>query len=434
MSKKPFDIFFAIVVISILFSVLANNFLSNLNFILSGYQPESYPQPYYPVNRIDNPRLTLGIPKYPKSENPVGSDYIQVYLSAKALGRGKSAYRLEESNQADPYGRPPNYPPLVNWAYIPLSHIYYPVGLMIHDYGTLGLFVLLSTLILWQTGFLRYFWKILILYLLLYFLTPLGISHFEKGQFDLYSAGALLLPAVIFMGSSGLPYFFTSGILAAFKWSSFPFIGAFCAFGFIASEGRKRWLFFIPLIVLILSVLLFWQQLLEYLPSLRFYEINVENAAGLSFMHFMPKTFAKSFQIINMGFYFLFFLYFSRKNNRQQMLEIACGPFALAMAAEGMCFGAISNEYRVVSLLGLIVPFFLWAEKAAVPQKIKILVAGSLGIFMVQAFRNFQFLIKPDDAQQTLFFIVASLFWMGISFYLVYINRNRKPEGSLSPL
>ena len=426
--KKPFDIFFSIVVIAVLFSVVVNDLKNRINFIKTGVEPLSYPQPYGSIIRIDTPVITLGMVVPKTQENPVGSDYVQVYLSAKALSQGKSAYRLEESHQMDPFNRLPNYPPIVNWAYIPLSRVFFPTGLLIHDFVTLGLFVLVSMLILLQTGYLRDSWKILILYLLLYFYTPLGFSHFEKGQFDFYSAGALLLPSVIFMNNSGLPYFFTTGLFAAFKWSSFPFVGAFSAFGFIASDGRKRWPFLIPIILIALSILLFWQQFLDYLPSLRYFEVNVDSASGLSFMHYMPKSVAKIFQIVNLGIFSGCFLYFSRKINRQQMLEIACGPFALAMAAEGMCFGAISNEYRVVSLLGLIVPFFLWAEKAAVPQKIKILVAGSLAIFMVQVFRNFQYLIKPDDAQQTLVFLIASLFWMGISFYLVYINRNGPSE------
>ncbi len=426
--KKPFELFFAIIVFSILFSVFVNDIKDRVDFIMTGTEPAPYPQPYSAPIRIDSPGKTLGMLIPAESENPVGSDYVQVYLSAKALSLGKSAYRLAEAGLADPFDRLPNYPPLVNWAYLPFAQIYYPSGLLIHNFMTLGIFILVSALILFQTGFLRQSWKILILYLLLYFYTPLGYSHYEKGQFDLYSAGAHLFPAVVFMGSAGIPVLFTTGFLGAFKWSSFPFIGAFGAFAFIASDEKRRWYFLIPCIVIALSILLFWSQFLEYLPSLRYFELTVVKPSGLSLMHFMPKSLAKSFQIINLALFSLFFLYYSNKYTRQRLFEVVSLPFALAMAAQGLGFGAISNEYRVVSLLGVIVPFFLWAERAAAPEKIKILVGITLGIFLVWVFRNFQYLINPNDAQQMLVFLIASLVWLGISFYLVYINRALKPE------
>ena len=154
MHRRPFDLFFIIVAVSILFSVFAKDIKGRIDFIMTGVIPDAYPQPYWPPIRIISPGLYLGMAKPAHGDNPVGSDYVQVYLSAKALTMGKSAYNLAEAGLADPFGRLPNYPPIVNWAYIPFTYIYYPAGLLLHNFLTLGIFVTLSLLILFQTGFL----------------------------------------------------------------------------------------------------------------------------------------------------------------------------------------------------------------------------------------------------------------------------------------
>jgi hypothetical protein len=89
------------------------------------------------------------------------------------------------------------------------------------------------------------------------------------------------------------------------------------------------------------------------------------------------------------------------------------------MAVQGLCFGAISFEYRVISLLGLIVPFVLWAEQSDVPGKIKNTLAVSLAVFLSFVFRNFQYLLAPTEFQMTAVFLASSLFWLGLCCYIL---------------
>ena len=430
MSKKhPFDIFFAIISIAILFSVFVNDIKDRIDFVMTGTEPLPYPQPYWPPSRIYTPGITLGMVVRKDQNNPVGSDYVQVYQSAKALSKGKSAYEPGDFSLQDPFWRRPNYPPLVNWAYIPFVNLYYPTGLALHNFLTLGLFFVLSMLIILQTGTLRFSWKILSIYCLLYFYTPLGYSHYEKGQFDFYAAAAHLLPSVIFMGNAGLFYFFTSGLMGAFKWSSVPFLGAFSAFAFIANKSKNRWFNLIPLSVIAISILLFWPQFLEYLPSLRMFEMDAKLPLGLSFWQVMPKTLAKSFQIICLVIFSSLFLVYSKRNSSQNNFANVSVPFGLAMAAQGLCFGSISFEYRVITLLGLVVPLLLWVEKTDVSLKIKMLISISFAVFLAFVFRNFQYLIRPTDVEMTIVFLIASIFWLGMStVILVRKNINGETE------
>ena len=51
----------------------------------------------------------------------------------------------------------------------------------------------------------------------------------------------------------------------------------------------------------------------------------------------------------------------------------------------------------------------------------------------MEVFRNFEFLVIPSDSEQALVLLIASLFWMGVSIYLVFIHRKDPPELALSP-
>jgi len=95
------------------------------------------------------------------------------------------------------------------------------------------------------------------------------------------------------------------------------------------------------------------------------------------------------------------------------------------MTAQGLCFGTISYEYRVVSLLGMVVPLLLWIQKTEVGEKIKLSMAITFGVFLVIVFRNFQYLIRPTDVQMTMLFLVASLFWLGTGCYIILMNRSQ---------
>ncbi len=430
--KNPFNLFFAIIMISVLFSVFVNDIKDRIDFIRNGTEPPPYPQPYYPPGRIATPGISLGMVVRKDQGNPVGSDFVQVYQSAKALVAGKSAYEPGSLPLQDPFWRRPNYPPFVNWVYIPFAHLYYPTALAAHNFLTLGIFMLLSMLIVIQTGCWRFSWKILIIYCLLYFYTPLGYSHYEKGQFDFYTAGAYLLPSVVFMENSGLVYYLITGLMGAFKWSSIPFLGTFSAFAFIANKTKKRWLYFIPLSVIVLSVLLFWPQFLDYLPSMRLFEFEAKSPLGLSFWFIMPKTLAKSFQIICLVLFSAVFVFFSKGEPGQNLFKKVSLPFGLAMAAQGLCFGSISFEYRVVTLLGMVVPFLLWVEKTDVKQEIKMAVGITFGAFLVFVFRNFEYLVRPSDVKMTIVFLIASLFWLGIGIYITVRKTSFVDKGIIN--
>ncbi len=415
--SKSVNVFFVLLISMIALTKFGEDVYSRISFARTGIELPAYPRPAYSTMHVPGPDVAV---QSAATKGPVGGDFSQVYFSAKALRSGQSAYTPQDPTLRDRFGRLPNYPPLVNWLYKPLAALFYPDALLLHTGLTLSIFLGVCGTISFRTGIFHHFWKVLVTCLLLFFYTPLGYTHFERGQFDFYTALAfMLLSAVMQVGHSGWSYAVLAGLFGALKWSSLPLLGAVSAFGFLFDLPRKRWVYVIPLAVVSLSILLFWRQFLEYIPSLQLYEFSSKESMGLSFGHFMPKPLAKSFQILCAVLFSGVYFFYSRKQNPRTLFIRVAFPFALVMAVQSVCFGAISFEYRVVSLLGMIVPFVLWAEKSDVSAKVKITMAVSLAVFLAFVFRNFQSLIRPDEVHMTVVFLASSLFWLGLCCYIV---------------
>jgi hypothetical protein len=271
-----------------------------------------------------------------------------------------------------------------------------------------------------QFGILRYLWKASILYLLLYFCSPLGSSHFERGQFDFFAASSILLVlSCAFSQHQGALSSAGCGFFGSLKWSSFPFLGTFSVFAFLGIDNRRRWLFILILGVMLLSILSFLPQVYDYLPSLRFYEFARIEPGGVTFLRLMPKILAKGFQILCMVSVTAIFLLLCRKQSRTSLFESISFPFATAMAIQGMCYGTLSFEYRIVSLLGLVPPLALWTESTALSPRIKLAAALSFAVFLVLAFRVFDFLLGMDPVSMAIFYLINSVFWLVLCFYIL---------------
>src|SRR5689334_9565215 len=80
--------------------------------------------PPYPMT-IYEQLATPGTARGPGIRGAAGADFSQVYTSALALRHGESAYRTRNPKFRDRWGRPPGYPPLMNWVGVPLSYLDY---------------------------------------------------------------------------------------------------------------------------------------------------------------------------------------------------------------------------------------------------------------------------------------------------------------------
>jgi len=119
----------------------------------------------------------------------------------------------------------------------------------------------------------------------------------------------------------------------------------------------------------------------------------------------------------------------SNEKSRQKLFEIVSLPFALAMAVQGLCFGTMSFEYRVVMMFGLIPGFILWMETARAPVWIKAALASTLLVFLVVAFHTFDNYVNMYPAYMTAGYLLVSMFWLGLCVYLVILNKPKLKAG-----
>lgn len=371
--------------------------------------------------------------RQPARLGALGADFSQVYYAARALRHGESQYNPQNSAYRDPFGRKPNYPPFTNRVYMPLTLLPYHQALLVHNFLTLGIFLTLAVYVLWVSNLQAYIWKSLVSFLLLYFYTPLGFAHFERGQFDLWLASSyLLLFSAVFLRRYNVLTAVGSGLFAAFKWSSAPFIGTFSLMAFLGSKWKKSWVFLLPGLVMILTVIMFLPEVKEYWPSLQRYEFNAR-PAGISFMYFMPRPAAKFLQIASCAVVIGLILLLHRGNDRRKAaIQAISFPFALTMFIQGMCYGTISFEYRIVSIFGLLPAYLIWMEQGNIRSiAVKAALTAFFALFLIVSFRVGYFffwdlptLISPA---MSAFYLGSSMATLVFTCYLIVIIRTEKP-------
>jgi Glycosyltransferase family 87 len=352
----------------------------------------------------------------PGGPGALGADFSQVYFSAKAIASGDSAYAPANPAYRDRLGRLPNYPPLTNHIYVVLAGLPYDQALALHSVGTLGLYLVLSTVVLVAWKQARYVAACAAVALLLGYSTPVGVSHFERGQFDWIVASSCLLAFCgLFETRGRLGLCLASGFLGAMKWTSAPFLGAMTALGLFGS-ARRRLAFLATPLAFALSVLAFLPESVEYWPSLRRYELTAP-PTPLSYEWLLPKALAKAAQpLVVLSFTAFFLARHRRSPDRQARLEAVSLPFALAMAIQGLSFTAQATEYRLVAVLAGVPALLVWlAAVEGVSTRVKVTIAGLFGAFLVLAFRVLDD-VAPIGREEMLFVYLAfSAAFLGVA-------------------
>lgn len=169
----------------------------------------------------------LRIPARPNTEarqavGRVGSDFAQVYFPALDVAHLQDAF--DTNLTLDPWKRPSRYAPLVELACAAtVCNFDFGVATCLHILIQL---LLLYGVLYWMSRELRlqqYFLPTLLFVNVCLFLTPVGLSWFERGQFSLYLAASYPL-LVMGLLKKRWPLVAAAALLAFIKWTSFPAI------------------------------------------------------------------------------------------------------------------------------------------------------------------------------------------------------------------
>ena len=429
--KRLLNVFLFCSALAVLSCLFFNDMQYKIKLLSNGQAAQTRQMPYYGFLPVP------GTAANGQGYGALGADFAQVYFSSLALQHGQNEYNPQNPAYRDPLGRRPNYPPFTNRLLSPLTRLPYYQALITHDIATFALLITTSGLVLWFSGLGSYIWQIIFVDILLYFYTPLGFAHLERGQFDLLSAVCYLLLIYNILCHKRGAWLYSSGagILAAIKWSALPFLGTFCLAALCAARKKERIYHILPLLVVAASILFYLPELKEYWPSLQRYEVQAR-PTGISFMLLMPAWAAKSLQIASAILIIILIKFKSGagKKGAAELFRAISLPFAAAMFIQGMCFGTISYEYRIVGLLGIIPGLAIWLDRygSKIGTISAALTVAGFTAFTISAFRVFYFQFWPipvfTSPVMAATYLTFSIFFILISIMIIFQYGNFSPE------
>gem|GEM_PF-1600921 len=169
--------------------------------------------------------------------NRISGDFAQIYFPARGEETSSRDYTLESS---DPWGRPSRYAPFVHAVFhYTLCRLDYGYAAFLHIVIQLMLLYASLAYAFRKLNIRRHIAPVILLINVCLFLTPVGLSWFERGQLSLFVALAYLW---LFLGIIGRNpwYLLIAAVFAFIKWTSFPFIFVAAALWILTSENIKE--------------------------------------------------------------------------------------------------------------------------------------------------------------------------------------------------
>jgi hypothetical protein len=351
-----------------------------------------------------------------------GADFAQVYWSGLALRNGESAYDPTTPAFRDIFGpQRAAYPPLMNWFYVPLTYLRYGDALLAHTLLTLAVLLGVTGLVLWRMQLRSQIALVMLAQLTLFLLTPIGFTHLERGQFDLYvtSAAALCVACSAWPGAA-LGLAIASGLLGALKWTSLSFLGCFCVFGGLLGPRRTRAAFVAVPVVFLLVTEAFYGQLHEYWAVIHRYELTVR-PYGVTLQSILPRPLARLAPILaTLLPIAVTFGWKPARARREIAFRAGAGPFALALMSLSICFGSLGFEYHTVATLGMLPGLVVWlVREPLVPLRLKQITAGLYALYLILAFRVFERVVSLQQKQVLGLHVTCALVLLAICVWAI---------------
>jgi len=380
---------------------ILNNFvLLSRDMIYGDFSAASIsPTPRYPFFRIPTSDY--------QGLNRLGVDFAQVYFPSKQFSALIENY---SKGAFDPLGRPSRYAPFIHYlCAISICKFAYGYAAFLHMLIQLTLFYISLYAAFRILDLKKYLWPCVLLINFCLFLTPVGITWFERGQFSLYVALAYLW--ILLGRHTRNPFYVLLSALFAFvKWTSLPFIFVILALDLVSSKDLhelKRSILFGGLfaMIFVLLSLPFYSATRVYLTGLYQQELTL-HGKGLSLMIFLPKTLVKilPFMLIVPGWLA------TRRLRKAPLLLV---PFFAGTAILLITYPTLAYDYSVPVLMGFIPLMMAWAKLPATSNgKVNTITVAIFFIFLlaVSFSKVIQNLIPFDDVE----ILIYALLGMGL--------------------
>jgi len=321
----------------------------------SSYAKQLFPTPIYRLKRIPRNDLTVTT----QAVKSLGGDFAQIYFPAQKPSALGEAY--SRATTLDPWRRPSRYPPFIHFlCATTICRLPYGYACLLNLLLQLFLFFSVLYLAFKALGILSYFPLSLLFINSCLFLTPAGLSWFERGQFSLYVAASYLLLSLGLL-KKNIGWIALSALLAFVKWISLPFVFVILTVYILIARTRKELTFGI-LATGVVSVVIAFFSLLFIKDSLLFIRGLVEQEtqyppSPLALASYLPRFFVKSLPIslIVIG-------YISAIRNRDDFVNLI--PYMAGTAVMLILYPTLAFDYSVPALLGLIPLMIYWVTQA----------------------------------------------------------------------
>ena len=343
-------IVFVIVFILVHFFAIQNMILLSRDLLLGDHSAEKIkPLPQYGFIRIPRTQWT----KSSHALDRLAVDFAQVYFPSKVFDELSKNYTVGEF---DPYDRPSRYGPFV--------HYLCAISYCKLDYGPASLFHLYIQLILFYISFTAAFFLLKIVRQLPVgilivsaglFLTPAGLSLFERGQFSLYVAMAYLF-VILGVMKRNLIFFLLGRFFAFIKWTSFPTIFVILSTFLLASGNIRRLkeniLLVLPFAAIILLMLAIFPKNSYYFLQGLYKQEVFGLTGGVSLIRLLPVEYVKLMPLALIGLGIFHIWKYGR--NMEEYLSFFTGA-----GIRMLTYATVAFDYSVSTLFGFI-PFIMY--------------------------------------------------------------------------
>ena len=345
---------YILVVVAIHLLAVVNVWNLSRDMIYGDHSAEQLiPMPRNKIMRVPDNDLT----RQYEAQNRIAADFAQIYFPSRNLSL--PAYTREST---DPWHRPSRYAPVL--------HKICAATICKLDYGPASALHILIQLTLFYVSFL-YVFKILhigrhvifgiTLANACLFLTPVGLSWFERGQYTLYvSIGYLWL----FLGLMHRNYFYivVSAIFSYIKLTSLPFVFVVLCLRLIYSRNRETLMQGLKLSMVygVTTLLLFMVNFddgVDFLSGVYTQEIR-SSPDGISMAFVLPTYVIKGLPLLLVALGYALALRCKRN-------YISVYPFLIGACILLLLYPTKAYDYNIPSLL-IFIPFTIWW--AGLPQ------------------------------------------------------------------
>jgi hypothetical protein len=354
-----------LVVLPLVYLALKNLVSLSADMLYGGVSEKTLiPQPIYPLVRLPWTETTA---QY-QAAGRIGSDFAQVYFPAQATSQLQDAYIKDKT--LDPWARPSRYAPaVILLCSATICRLDFGYASLLNMLVQLALFFFI---LYWALGVLNVRHQFLpsaVFVMVALFLTPVGLSWFERGQFSLYVAASYVLlmlglitkrPALVALAA----------LLAFVKWTAFPAIAIIFVVYLLNSKNLhelKFGLFNLGVFIAITAALclipiLFARGTGVFLSGLVAQELR-DNPTGLSLLKYVPRSVVKLLPLLLIVIGYVL----ARKTKREFTHLI---PYALGVAALMLLYPTRANDYSVPILLGFVPLMIYWAGEQTPPEQL----------------------------------------------------------------